>query len=284
VGTLDITAAIVQTLIYKGNIIRLFQFIASGVFGTGSFSGGLPFAFYGLIFHYGIAFCWTVIFFVAYPRVKFLSENKIVAGLCYGLFVWLIMNRVVLPLSNIPPRAFELTRAALAALILIAAIGLPLSFLAASFYSKKKTGPNEFIDSMIFRILMLLVHKGNALTSLSAARLAIIAVITYQSLLVALIFIRPDLDPYRHPISEWAIGSHGWIMIIGVPCLSVELRIIVCCHKTSYNEWPWKSWSGHAPDLCYLHSRRGGVRSGSNENCNRPEPSSHCTLRYRHTS
>jgi len=27
-----------------------------------------------------------------------------------------------------------------------------------------------------------------------------------------LIFLRPDLDPSWHTISEWAIGPHGWIM------------------------------------------------------------------------
>lgn len=50
--------------------------------------------------------------------------------------------------------------------------------------------------------------------SIPAARLAIAAVIIYQLLLIALIFIRPDLDPYWHPISEWALGRHGWIMVM----------------------------------------------------------------------
>ena len=48
--------------------------------------------------------------------------------------------------------------------------------------------------------------------SLTAVRLAIAAGITYQVLLLALIFIRPDLDPSWHSISEWAIGRYGWIM------------------------------------------------------------------------
>jgi hypothetical protein len=45
-----------------------------------------------------------------------------------------------------------------------------------------------------------------------AARLSIAAVITYQVLLIALIFIRADLDSSWHTISEWAIGRFGWIM------------------------------------------------------------------------
>jgi hypothetical protein len=48
--------------------------------------------------------------------------------------------------------------------------------------------------------------------STNAAWLAMIAIVTFQLLLVALIFLRPDLDPAWHSISEWAIGPHGWIM------------------------------------------------------------------------
>jgi hypothetical protein len=55
-------------------------------------------------------------------------------------------------------------------------------------------------------------------TSGMAARLSIAAIITYQILLFALIFIRPDLDPYWHTISEWAIGPYGWIMVLAFLC------------------------------------------------------------------
>jgi len=48
----------------------------------------------------------------------------------------------------------------------------------------------------------------------TAARLSIAAVMTYQVLLVVLIFARPDLDPSWHMISEWAIGPHGWAMVL----------------------------------------------------------------------
>ena len=47
-----------------------------------------------------------------------------------------------------------------------------------------------------------------------AAGLAIAAVCIYQALLAALVFIRPELDPSRQPISEYAIGRLGWIMVL----------------------------------------------------------------------
>jgi hypothetical membrane protein len=48
--------------------------------------------------------------------------------------------------------------------------------------------------------------------SAGAARLAIGAIVSYQILLFVLIFLRPDLDPSWHTISEWAIGPYGWLM------------------------------------------------------------------------
>jgi hypothetical protein len=48
--------------------------------------------------------------------------------------------------------------------------------------------------------------------STRAARLAIVAIVSYQILLIALIFLRPDLAPSWHTISEWAIRPYGRIM------------------------------------------------------------------------
>ncbi|HZQ56046.1 MAG TPA: DUF998 domain-containing protein [Bryobacteraceae bacterium] len=51
-----------------------------------------------------------------------------------------------------------------------------------------------------------------AAISVRAARLAMGAIVLYQALLILLIFLRPDLDPSWHTISEWAIGPYGSIM------------------------------------------------------------------------
>ena len=54
--------------------------------------------------------------------------------------------------------------------------------------------------------------RQSATMSTKAARLAMGAMVAYQVLLSALIFLRPDLAPSWHSISEWAIGRYGWIM------------------------------------------------------------------------
>lgn len=136
VGTLDIIAAIVHTLMRGGDPVIMFRFIASGVFGTRAFSGGAAFALYGLAFHYAIAMLWTILFFIIFARMNVLSRNTIVTGIGYGLFVWVMMTFVVLPLSNTPPLPFSIQSAVIGALILILAIGLPLSFSASRYHAQ----------------------------------------------------------------------------------------------------------------------------------------------------
>jgi hypothetical protein len=56
----------------------------------------------------------------------------------------------------------------------------------------------------------------------TAARLSSVAIIAYQILLLAVIFIKPELDPARKPISEYAIGRHGWVMVLAFLILAVS--------------------------------------------------------------
>jgi Protein of unknown function (DUF998) len=56
------------------------------------------------------------------------------------------------------------------------------------------------------------LEDTSAAISIRAARLAIGAIVFYQVVLILLIFLRPDIDPSWHTVSEWAIGPHGWMM------------------------------------------------------------------------
>lgn len=140
VGTLDILAAIIQTLIGGASIERLMRYIASGIFGETAFTGGTWYPVVGLIFHYLIAFTWTILFYLLYPKLRFAPSNRLVVGIGYGAVVWFVMNRIVLPLSNVPQRPFDLQRAIIAALVLMVAIGIPLSFMAKRHFSRTSAG------------------------------------------------------------------------------------------------------------------------------------------------
>jgi len=138
-ATLDILAAVLFFILDTGkNPVIVFDYIASGVFGKAALSGSASMAVWGLLFHYIIAFGFTVFFFIIYPKIKLLQYNKWVTSVFYGLFVWLIMNMVVLPLSNTPLSTFNLLKAIRAIAILIACIGLPLSIIAGKYYSAKQ--------------------------------------------------------------------------------------------------------------------------------------------------
>ena len=58
---------------------------------------------------------------------------------------------------------------------------------------------------------MAITAKSEGIST-RAARLGIAAIVSYQVLLIALIFLRPDLPPSWHTISEWANGPYGWTM------------------------------------------------------------------------
>lgn len=135
-GTLDIVCAMTHYYIRSGkNPANVLYFIASGVFDKAAFSGGAGMAMWGLFFHFFIAFSWTVIFFVLFPKVRFISENRIVSGLLYGALIWLIMTQAVVPLSLTPKIPFDLSQAVIGIVILMAAVGLPISILAGKHYS-----------------------------------------------------------------------------------------------------------------------------------------------------
>jgi hypothetical protein len=55
-------------------------------------------------------------------------------------------------------------------------------------------------------------------TNTLAAKIAIITILAYQLIAAALIFLRPEIDPARQPISEYAIGRLGWLMMTAFLC------------------------------------------------------------------
>ena len=99
-GTLDALAAMLIS--YNIPPAVIFRFIASGWFGRQALSGGTSRVLWGLIFHYLIAAFFTVTLFWLYPRTINILKNKYLIGIIYGLAIWVVMNYIVLPVTNIP--------------------------------------------------------------------------------------------------------------------------------------------------------------------------------------
>lgn len=135
-GTLDVLAAIF--LLAKGNAVGTLKFIASGVFGKAAFSGGYGMVALGAVFHYFIATSFAAGYFWAYPHLPFLQKNRWLSGVLYGVFVWTVMNLVVVPMSKAPQSSLAWDSALKNMAILVVCIGLPIAWLADQFYAVRK--------------------------------------------------------------------------------------------------------------------------------------------------
>lgn len=159
-GTLDITAANIQfyinthrgaalkltgseepvsflTYLTHGGPDRIFRYIARAVFGNEA-SGGTLMVIWGAVFHFMIAFLFTAFLFLIYPKVAKWIKNKFLIGFLYGLFIWAVMNLVIVPLSLINKFPSDLKQAIIAELILTFMIGLPVALIAHRYYSRKQ--------------------------------------------------------------------------------------------------------------------------------------------------
>jgi uncharacterized membrane protein YagU involved in acid resistance len=133
-GTCDLTAACVYSWL-RANVspVTVFQFIASGVLGRDSFTGGAKSAILGVALHYLIATGAAAIFYLASRKWYFLVERPILAGLLYGIPVYLFMNFVVLPLSQVQQRPQPLSSRIINLVILMFCIGLPIALITRRY-------------------------------------------------------------------------------------------------------------------------------------------------------
>lgn len=100
VGVLDLAYAIAVYSPHKPIIIP--QFIASGILGMKSFSGGAKTAALGVILHFVIALGAATVYYLASRKLTFMVSRAVLCGLLYGALVYMFMHVVVLPLSAAP--------------------------------------------------------------------------------------------------------------------------------------------------------------------------------------
>jgi uncharacterized membrane protein YagU involved in acid resistance len=105
-GALDITYAFVLWwLRAQVTPMRILQSVASGLLGKASYEGGAGTAILGACLHFFNALVIAAIFVGASRRWPVLARRATLFGPLYGIGVYLVMNYVVLPLSNFPRRS-----------------------------------------------------------------------------------------------------------------------------------------------------------------------------------
>jgi hypothetical protein len=131
IALLDLLAAILFGVFTGVTPMRVAQSIASGLLGRAAYSGGWRTAALGVALHVGIAFCVAGVYVIGSRWLPRLRARPALSGAIYGLAVFVVMYRVVLPLAGLqawPTRWPEFARAIGAHLL---AVGWPIAWWTA---------------------------------------------------------------------------------------------------------------------------------------------------------
>ena len=137
-GTLDALGASTHYFLRTGKSpAAVWRYVASALLGPTATTGGSVTVLTGVAMHYAIAFGWTALFFIAASRSRALRGNPWIVGPCYGLIVWLMMTRVIVPMTLIgPPTTFNAVQAAIGALIIVLCVGVPIALGASRTFAQ----------------------------------------------------------------------------------------------------------------------------------------------------
>ena len=129
-GTLDILMAVIDVTLSGGSVPGMFRSIASGPFGDGmrESSAGVP---AGLVVHFAIMAVIAAVYIVAARRIPALTRYWWIAGLLYGVGVWLVMYGIVLPArfgASLPSEPLAIAKGLFAHCVLV---GLPIAWITA---------------------------------------------------------------------------------------------------------------------------------------------------------
>ncbi|GAA0644929.1 hypothetical protein [Brevundimonas lenta] len=101
-GAADILTAFV---IYRpASPVQILQAVASGLLGPASFRGGMTSAAIGGVAHFAISIIFGAMFVIAAGQAPVLLRRPVLSGLSFGVFVYGVMNAIVVPLSMAPDR------------------------------------------------------------------------------------------------------------------------------------------------------------------------------------
>lgn len=129
VGTLDAVFATTFWGLRDVPAIRIFQSIAAGLLGKTSFDGGTATAWLGAGLHYFIATTMVLAYYLVAKRYRVLSQRPIAYGLAYGLFLYVFMQYVVVPLSAATQGKLHLDWI-VSSIVIHAALGVICAWLA----------------------------------------------------------------------------------------------------------------------------------------------------------
>ena len=138
-GTLDILSAFVFAGLAGATPVGVLRYVASGPFGEAP-TPTVGWAAVGLAIHFAIMACMAAVYMLIAPRIPALLRHPIVAGLAYGLLLWLIMYWIVIPLRWPPNPGTAITPLSvlMPLAIHILLVGIPIALVATAAKEVRK--------------------------------------------------------------------------------------------------------------------------------------------------
>jgi uncharacterized membrane protein YagU involved in acid resistance len=131
-GLLNILFAVSFAASQGAPALFVLQSVASGALGDAAFSGGSSTAALGLVFHFGLSYLWAAFFLAAASQLPNLARHPLIAGVLFGVVVFLTMRLLVLPLSAFPrPVTFKPLATVLDLLSHAFLFGAPIAWAAS---------------------------------------------------------------------------------------------------------------------------------------------------------
>ena len=131
-GTLDISFAMILTLLRGKAIGNVLRFVASGPF-PDAIQWGTTGALLGLLVHFTLMGIMVAVFVLGARELRHNIDMPFRAGLAYGVVTWAIMNLIVVPLrfhTPFPPPTMAMATQLFAHIVLV---GLPTAFVARRY-------------------------------------------------------------------------------------------------------------------------------------------------------
>ena len=131
------TNLIAGGVIYGGTLAHGLQLIASGLLGAPAFSGGTTIAVLGACLHYTISIIAAALYCEIARRESRLREHWLVGGTVFGVIAYIVMNLVVVPLSNAANPDFSPAMVAKELVAHTLMFGLPIAGIVAVYFRKR---------------------------------------------------------------------------------------------------------------------------------------------------
>ena len=135
-GLADFIYPTVKTVMAGNPWTQPWKGVASGLIGQTARDGGLEMVALGASLHWFICISAAALLYLIVSRVKFLPRHWVPLAIIHGIAVLLVMNYVILPLSQIGRGIYPLEKLHIHAFWHIVLVGVPTAYFVARALGK----------------------------------------------------------------------------------------------------------------------------------------------------